>query len=69
MPLPHTLLYASLSFFIKDKHAFINPYRHMHMCTVPGEPGGGIMSFVGCHMDVVTANPETWEFDPFKLQR
>lgn len=25
------------------------------------------MSFVGCHMDVVTANPETWSFDPFKL--
>ncbi|KXZ44557.1 hypothetical protein GPECTOR_65g175 [Gonium pectorale] len=33
----------------------------------PGEPDGGIMSFVGCHMDVVTANPETWSFDPFSL--
>lgn len=33
----------------------------------PGEAGGGIMSFVGCHMDVVTANPETWTFDPFTL--
>ncbi|GLC37544.1 hypothetical protein PLESTB_001759000 [Pleodorina starrii] len=33
----------------------------------PGEPDGGIMSFVGCHMDVVTANPDTWSFDPFSL--
>lgn len=33
----------------------------------PGEPGGGCVSIVGAHMDVVTANPETWSFDPFKL--
>ncbi|PNW87021.1 hypothetical protein CHLRE_02g105500v5 [Chlamydomonas reinhardtii] len=33
----------------------------------PGEHDGGIMSFVGCHMDVVTANPDTWTFDPFSL--
>ncbi|EFJ48310.1 hypothetical protein VOLCADRAFT_81178 [Volvox carteri f. nagariensis] len=33
----------------------------------PGEPDGGIMSFVGCHLDVVTADPQTWAFDPFKL--
>eukprot|EP00243_Klebsormidium_subtile_P014001 TRINITY_DN963_c0_g1_i1.p1 TRINITY_DN963_c0_g1~~TRINITY_DN963_c0_g1_i1.p1 ORF type:complete len:414 (-),score=125.87 TRINITY_DN963_c0_g1_i1:315-1394(-) len=25
------------------------------------------MSFVGCHLDVVTANPEDWDFDPFTL--
>lgn len=25
------------------------------------------MSFVGCHMDVVTANPDSWTFDPFTL--
>ena len=25
------------------------------------------MSFVGCHLDVVPANPETWDIDPFKL--
>lgn len=32
----------------------------------PGtDPEAGVVSFVGCHMDVVTANPETWEFDPF----
>ncbi len=28
----------------------------------PGEPAGGIMSFVGCHLDVVTAVPDTWSF-------
>lgn len=34
-----------------------------------GEPGGGIVGIVGCHLDVVTANPETWDFDPFQLTR
>eukprot|EP00270_Netrium_digitus_P005830 TRINITY_DN1782_c0_g1_i1.p1 TRINITY_DN1782_c0_g1~~TRINITY_DN1782_c0_g1_i1.p1 ORF type:complete len:434 (+),score=116.56 TRINITY_DN1782_c0_g1_i1:93-1394(+) len=28
-----------------------------------------IISFVGCHLDVVTANPDDWEFDPFSLSR
>ncbi|KAK9120733.1 hypothetical protein Syun_018350 [Stephania yunnanensis] len=28
---------------------------------------GKILSFVGCHMDVVTANPDDWDFDPFSL--
>lgn len=28
----------------------------------PGQPGGGIMSLVGAHLDVVTANPDAWEF-------
>eukprot|EP00878_Enallax_costatus_P036747 GHUV01041295.1.p1 GENE.GHUV01041295.1~~GHUV01041295.1.p1 ORF type:complete len:397 (+),score=107.15 GHUV01041295.1:486-1676(+) len=35
----------------------------------PGKPGGGCISFVGAHLDVVTANPESWSFDPFKLTR
>ena len=26
------------------------------------------MSFVGSHLDVVPANPDTWEHDPFKLK-
>lgn len=35
----------------------------------PGtDASAGVVSFVGCHMDVVTANPDTWEFDPFKVQ-
>ncbi|XXG77929.1 hypothetical protein AAC387_Pa08g1979 [Persea americana] len=33
----------------------------------PGTVPGKILSFVGCHMDVVTANPQDWEFDPFSL--
>lgn len=24
---------------------------------------------MGCHFDVVTANPQTWDFDPFSLTR
>jgi acetylornithine deacetylase len=35
----------------------------------PGEDPEGIISFVGAHLDVVTANPETWDFDPFTLTR
>ena len=33
----------------------------------PGTVPGKILSFVGCHMDVVTANPNDWDFDPFSL--
>ncbi|KAL1200646.1 Acetylornithine deacetylase [Cardamine amara subsp. amara] len=33
----------------------------------PGSVPGKILSFVGMHMDVVTANPDDWEFDPFSL--
>ncbi|XP_068650441.1 acetylornithine deacetylase [Aristolochia californica] len=33
----------------------------------PGTVPGQILSFVGCHMDVVTANPQDWDFDPFSL--
>ncbi|XP_010559314.1 PREDICTED: acetylornithine deacetylase [Tarenaya hassleriana] len=33
----------------------------------PGTVPGKILSFVGMHMDVVTANPDEWEFDPFTL--
>nr|DAD47504.1 TPA_asm: hypothetical protein HUJ06_017441 [Nelumbo nucifera] len=33
----------------------------------PGTVSGKILSFVGCHMDVVTANPDDWDFDPFSL--
>lgn len=34
-----------------------------------GEPGAGVISFVGCHLDVVSANADSWEFDPFQLTR
>lgn len=33
----------------------------------PGTVPGRVLSFVGCHMDVVPANPDDWEFDPFSL--
>ncbi|WOL09543.1 acetylornithine deacetylase [Canna indica] len=33
----------------------------------PGTDPARILSFVGCHMDVVTADPNDWDFDPFSL--
>lgn len=27
----------------------------------------GTIAFIGSHLDVVPANPETWERNPFKL--
>ncbi|KAL5181653.1 Acetylornithine deacetylase [Glycine soja] len=33
----------------------------------PGTVPGKILSFVGCHMDVVTVNPNDWDFDPLSL--
>lgn len=33
----------------------------------PGSEPGKIVSFVGCHMDVVPANRDDWDFEPFKL--
>ena len=30
-------------------------------------PLAGTIAFVGSHLDVVPANPETWERNPFKL--
>merc|ERR1719160_2239183 len=33
----------------------------------PTYPEGRYMGFVGSHMDVVPANPEEWEVDPFTL--
>ena len=30
-------------------------------------PNVGTVTFIGSHLDVVPANPETWERNPFKL--
>lgn len=38
------------------------------LLTYPGT-GDKVVSFVGSHMDVVPANPETWERYPFELTR
>lgn len=35
----------------------------------PGTEKDKIISFIGSHMDVVTADPSTWDRDPFKLTR
>lgn len=35
----------------------------------PGTSDTATVGFVGCHMDVVPANPETWDFNPFELTR
>ena len=46
-------------------------YRHLSICgyCVLCLSVQGIMSFVGSHLDVVPANPETWDRNPFKLVR
>ncbi|KAK9120731.1 hypothetical protein Syun_018348 [Stephania yunnanensis] len=33
----------------------------------PGSDEDKVVSFVGSHMDVVPANPDQWDFDPFSL--
>jgi len=35
--------------------------------TYPGKVDGEVMSFVGSHMDVVPADPASWNCDPFHL--
>ncbi|CAN6678067.1 unnamed protein product [Malus baccata var. baccata] len=49
------------------KHVTYFPGRGNVIVEYPGTVPGKILSFVGCHMDVVTANPKDWEFDPFSL--
>jgi len=44
------------------------PGRNNIIITYPGETDTCI-SFVGSHMDVVPANPEEWDKDPYKLIR
>ncbi|EFJ21664.1 hypothetical protein SELMODRAFT_106336 [Selaginella moellendorffii] len=49
------------------KHVIYTEGRGNVIVEYPGTEVGKIVSFVGCHMDVVTANPDDWEFDPFSL--
>lgn len=44
------------------------PGRNNIIVTYPGSTDTCV-SFVGSHMDVVPANPEEWDRDPFKLER
>ncbi|CAO2819598.1 unnamed protein product [Amaranthus hypochondriacus] len=48
-------------------HATYYPKRGNLIVEYPGTEPGKVVSFVGCHMDVVTANPDDWDFDPFSL--
>ncbi|XP_020217011.1 acetylornithine deacetylase [Cajanus cajan] len=48
-------------------HVAYLPGRGNLIVEYPGTVPGKILSFVGCHMDVVTANPDDWDFDPFTL--
>lgn len=51
------------------EHIEYVPGRGNLKITLPSAtyPEGKYMSFVGSHMDVVPANPEEWEIDPFTL--
>lgn len=48
-------------------HVTYKPNRGNLIVEYPGTQPGKILSFVGMHMDVVTANPFDWDFDPFSL--
>ncbi|KNA16429.1 hypothetical protein SOVF_089010 [Spinacia oleracea] len=48
-------------------HATYYPKRGNLIVEYPGTQPGKVVSFVGCHMDVVTADPADWDFDPFSL--
>ncbi|KAK2995919.1 hypothetical protein RJ640_029801 [Escallonia rubra] len=48
-------------------HVNYFPNRGNLIVEYPGTQPGKILSFVGMHMDVVTANPSDWDFDPFSL--
>lgn len=54
---------------LRIQHVTFVEGRGNIIVTYPGQPDGGVISFVGAHMDVVTANPDSWSFDPFKLTR
>uniref|UniRef100_A0A5B6YI52 Acetylornithine deacetylase n=2 Tax=Davidia involucrata TaxID=16924 RepID=A0A5B6YI52_DAVIN len=48
-------------------HVTYFPNRGNLIVEYPGTEPDKILSFVGMHMDVVTANPSEWDFDPFSL--
>lgn len=53
---------------LRVQHVSFVEGRGNVIVTYPGtDPNAGVVSFVGAHMDVVTANPDSWSFDPFKL--
>ena len=53
---------ASLSLSLSLTHT----HTHTHSLSLSLSPG--TVTFIGSHLDVVPANPETWERNPFKLK-
>lgn len=51
---------------IVKKIEFVEGRGNM-IITYPGTNPDKVCSFVGSHLDVVPANPQNWERDPFKL--
>lgn len=47
--------------YVEERGNLIVKYKHGH------KPGAGTLTFIGSHLDVVPADPETWDRDPFKL--
>ena len=56
---------------LKIQHVSFVEGRGNIIVEYPGQANGGTLSFVGCHMDVVSANPDLWDkdIDPFSLKR
>ncbi|XP_076927741.1 acetylornithine deacetylase-like isoform X1 [Bidens hawaiensis] len=48
-------------------HVTYKPNRGNLIVEYPGNRPANIISFVGMHMDVVTANSSEWDFDPFSM--
>ncbi|KAH7687357.1 Peptidase M20 protein [Dioscorea alata] len=48
-------------------HVSYSDGRGNIIAEYPGSDPHRILSFVGCHMDVITADPSDWDFDPFSL--
>eukprot|EP00850_Spirogloea_muscicola_P019162 SM000185S04021 [mRNA] locus=s185:68942:73006:+ [translate_table: standard] len=52
---------------LRVRHVAYAEGRGNIIVEYPGDDPDRIVSFVGCHLDVVTANPDDWDFDPFAL--
>jgi hypothetical protein len=48
-------------------HTYTHAWIHAYTYTHSGKPDAPYVSFVGSHLDVVPANPDDWDFDPFQL--
>jgi acetylornithine deacetylase len=52
---------------LKIQHVTYVKGRGNLIVEYPGSVPGKVVSFVGMHMDVVTADPKAWDFDPFSM--